>query len=161
MSQANAAAIRRRAPTAQTLSSQPKVGSGPVGQAPPPTAPSSGLTLQQAISLIDARLLKLEAFAKNAPQSQSAPAMTGGSFPAGLIDEFNSRFEILAGEIDSLKDIVLRLQSYTMSVNKTLLEERISILSDIGDTDPMEGQMILSDSPENNDDQNIILEQTE
>lgn len=157
MSQANAAAIRRRAPTAQTLSSQPKVGSGPVA-APPP--PASGLTLQQAISLIDTRLLKLEAFAKNAPQAQSTAVMPEGSLPAGMIDEFNSRFEILAGEIDSLKDIVLRLQSYTMSVNKTLLEERISILSDIGDTELTEGQMILGESPENSDEQNIILEQT-
>jgi hypothetical protein len=155
MSQANAAAIRRRAPTAQTLSSQPTVGSGQTTVPPPP---ASGLTLQQAISLIDARLLKLEAFAKNAPQPQTVSIMPQESLPAGMIEEFNSRFEILAGEIDSLKDIVLRLQSYTMSVNKTLLEERISILSDIGDTE--RGEMILSDSPENNNDQNIILEET-
>jgi len=31
-----------------------------------------------------------------------------------------------------LKDIVLKLQAYTMEVNKTLYEERIHVLSDMG-----------------------------
>jgi hypothetical protein len=30
-----------------------------------------------------------------------------------------------------MKDIVLKLQSYTMDVNKTLLEERIQVFSDL------------------------------
>ena len=42
-----------------------------------------------------------------------------------VLDEFQSRFEILAEELSSLKNIVLSLQSYTMDVNKRLLEERI------------------------------------
>jgi hypothetical protein len=41
-----------------------------------------------------------------------------------IIGEFNSRFELFAHEISDLKDIVLKLQSYTMEVNKTLLEEK-------------------------------------
>ena len=48
-----------------------------------------------------------------------------------LADEFNSKFEILAQEVADLKDIVLKLQSYTMEVNKTLYEERIQVLSDM------------------------------
>ena len=44
-----------------------------------------------------------------------------------IINEFNSRFELFAHEITDLKDIVLKLQSYTMDVNKTLLEEREKI----------------------------------
>lgn len=41
-----------------------------------------------------------------------------------IITEFNNRFELFAHEISDLKDIVLKLQSYTMEVNKTLLEEK-------------------------------------
>jgi hypothetical protein len=48
--------------------------------------------------------------------------------------EFNDRYELLATEIQSIKDIVLKLQSYTMEVNKTLMEERVRILSDIENT---------------------------
>lgn len=48
------------------------------------------------------------------------------------MNEMQSRYEILAQEIGELKDIVLKLQVYTMDVNKTLLEERIHILSDLG-----------------------------
>jgi hypothetical protein len=41
---------------------------------------------------------------------------------------------MLAGEVEALKDIVLKLQSYTMEVNKTLYEERIQMLSsDVSD----------------------------
>ena len=46
-------------------------------------------------------------------------------------DEFDEKFEILANEIADLKDIVIKLQSYTMEVNKMLMEDRIAILSDI------------------------------
>jgi hypothetical protein len=49
-----------------------------------------------------------------------------------LADEINTKFEMLAGEVEALKDIVLKLQSYTMEVNKTLYEERIQVLSDMG-----------------------------
>ena len=47
------------------------------------------------------------------------------------MEEMDTRFDILAREIADLKDIVLKLQAYTMDVNKTLLEERIHILSDL------------------------------
>ena len=49
-----------------------------------------------------------------------------------VLDEFNNRFEILAQEIDSLKDIVLKLQSYTMDVNKMLIDERVHVFSELG-----------------------------
>ena len=51
---------------------------------------------------------------------------------SSMVEEFNNRFELVAMEINNLKDVVLKLQSYTMEVNKTLLEERINILSDLG-----------------------------
>jgi hypothetical protein len=48
-----------------------------------------------------------------------------------MAGEFNDRYELLASEIQNIKDIVLKLQSYTMEVNKTLMEERVRILSDV------------------------------
>jgi hypothetical protein len=59
----------------------------------------------------------------------STPAQT--AIPNNItevLDEFNERFETLADELANLKNIVLSLQSYTMDVNKTLLQERIRIL---------------------------------
>ena len=46
---------------------------------------------------------------------------------------FDRRFELLAEEINNLKDLLLKLQSYTMDVNKTLMEERVNVFSDLGD----------------------------
>jgi hypothetical protein len=56
---------------------------------------------------------------------------------------------MIAEEVANLKDIVLKLQSYTMDVNKTLLEERIHILSDLGSANqPIENQVFeISSDP--------------
>jgi hypothetical protein len=104
-------------------------------------APKGGLTLPQVISLVDKRLVTLETFMKETQQTvsqQSAPQQTVPPSASvsedamnSLADEFNSKFEILAQEVADLKDIVLKLQSYTMEVNKTLYEERIQVLSDM------------------------------
>jgi len=94
---------------------------------------NSGLTLPQVISLVDKRLITLEQFMKH---QQSAPEnSTMNNIPSNMnniVDEFNTRFSILAEEIDSMKDILIKLQSFTMDVNKNLLDERIRIFSDIG-----------------------------
>jgi len=50
------------------------------------------------------------------------------------MEEYNHRFEIFADEIANMKDIVLKLQSYTMDVNKALMDERIHVFSDLGVT---------------------------
>jgi hypothetical protein len=97
-----------------------------------------GLTLPQVIALIDRRLTNLEKFAKESKEvpvtttssTQSAPEQI--TLPNDLLEEFNNRFELLATEMNNMKDIVLKLQSYTMDVNKTLLEERINVFSDLG-----------------------------
>ena len=97
-----------------------------------------GLTLPQVISVIDRRLTILEKFAK---ESKDAPVTTNSitqtlseplALPSDLLDEINNRFELLVTEMNNMKDIVLKLQSYTMDVNKTLLEERINVFSDLG-----------------------------
>ena len=97
--------------------------------APKPT----GLTLPQVIAVIDNRLIALETFVKNNQnQDQTSSVEEVVPFSNDFMNEMQSRYEILAQEIGELKDVVLKLQTYTMDVNKTLLEERIHILSDLG-----------------------------
>lgn len=112
---------------------------------------SPGLTLPQIIALVDKRLINLETFAretKNTKEKELTPSpVTSAAASTGpaqdpnnpfvtevelntVIDEFNHRFEVLATEINEIKDMLLKLQTYTMDVNKMLLDERIHILSD-------------------------------
>lgn len=131
MSNSNSAARNRRAGGASFEPQNPQ--SKPVQQ------PAAGLTLPQVIAVVDARLIKLETFMK---ETQSAPKTSAQKLditPEDLtnknsnndINDSDEKFEVLANEIADLKDIVLKLQSYTMEVNKMLMEERITILSDI------------------------------
>jgi hypothetical protein len=142
MSQANSAARKRRAGGAsfepQNPQPAPRPGQGPSqGQ-----GPATGLTLPQVIAVVDARLIKLETFMKETQTSgkqqvQQAPLTKMQQVDQAPIDmsEFDEKFEVLANEIADLKDIVLKLQSYTMDVNKMLMEERINVLSDMGETE--------------------------
>lgn len=102
---------------------------------------NTGLTLPQVISVIDTRLIVLETFMKDSKDSVknispdvSSELNIQENVDNNIFEEFEARFDILAGEIADLKDIVLKLQAYTMEVNKTLLEERIHILSDMDDS---------------------------
>ena len=113
-----------------------------IGETPPSNPnPSSnsnkntGLTLPQVIAVIDSRLIALESFAK---ESKTNPVVVSENNSNEFLNEIQSRYEILAQEIAEVKDIVLKLQSYTMDVNKTLLEERIHILSDLGNNNAKE-----------------------
>ena len=104
---------------------------------PSSTNKNAGLTLPQVIAVIDTRLIALESFVKETkqkPVSISSSVVDNNS--SDFMNEIQSRYEILAQEIAEVKDIVLKLQSYTMDVNKTLLEERIHILSDLGKEEP-------------------------
>ena len=132
MSQGNAAARKRRAGGA----SLQEVGN-PVPASVAASTPKAGLTLPQVISLVDKRLVTLETFMKETQNngfergvdSQQGNVSEGAI--NGLSDEINAKFEMLANEVGELKDIVLKLQSFTMEVNKTLFEERIHMLSDM------------------------------
>lgn len=146
MSTSLAAAKKRRAPIQQ--STPPPAPSVPTRQGLPQTPGQQaiqqmsvpGLTLPQVIALVDKRLVALESGMKDLMES-TPPQIQGdqdetaavSQIPSNLtevLDEFNLRFESLAEEIGNLKNIVLSLQTYTMDVNKMLLEERVKILSD-------------------------------
>ena len=118
MSRSNAAAIRRRVTNVQN-------NPPPTPSSVPPPAPvvqerPTGLTLQQFISNLDKRVVTLEESLRTTSSNDT------NSDISALIDEFNSRFEMFATEIADMKDVILKLQSYTMDVNKMLLEERNS-----------------------------------
>jgi len=141
MSAANAAARKRRAApdnTPSTVSRPNQISS----QNTPPSQ-TNGLTLQQVITLIDSRLVKLECFVKESSDKNSTISSGSNSNQPKnreleitnndiVFQEVDRRFEILATEINNLKDMMLKLQTFTMEVNKTLMEERVRVFSDIG-----------------------------
>jgi|TARA_B110000967_G_C18889209_1_gene566143 hypothetical protein len=123
MSAGNAAAIRRRV----NIQGQPPAvidNNLPTPQTTIQPNPK-GMTLSQYMTLLDKRLKTLE---DNTPAIDNVNSV----FAPQVMDEFNSRFEILATELGELKDALLKLQTFTMDVNKSLHDERIHILSDMG-----------------------------
>jgi hypothetical protein len=136
MSQANSLARKRRAGITQELPPSFPNSNSPQNA----NAKQVGLTLPQVVAVIDSRLILLETFmrdTKSKTSTQSQPHIESNMpvIPESdneFISEVNHRFEFLMNELVDLKDVVMKLQSYTMDVNKTLLEERIHLLSDIG-----------------------------
>jgi hypothetical protein len=123
MSNSIAAAKRRRA--------------GIVEQPPPAPPPSvqqqipARLTFQQVISMLDARLIKLESNTVQTTTMVSSEENNDTNVSISeYISEMDGKFNMLVEEITNLKDIVMKLQSYTMDVNKMLTEERIHIMSE-------------------------------
>jgi hypothetical protein len=121
----------------------------PPGQVPgrpgQPGVAGQGLTIQQVVAVVDKRLLTLETFMKDVQQNGGLTAntestsqinqntiQTGPEVPENLkelLEEYGSRFDIIADELASIKNMMLSLQSFTMDVNKKLMDERIHILS--------------------------------
>jgi uncharacterized membrane protein YgaE (UPF0421/DUF939 family) len=124
-------AKKRRANISQTNNMPPPV------QPPQSTANASRnvpLTLPQVLQMIDGRLLKLEKGMKEQQEVQSENVSVVREKEEDdslnkILAEYDARFQMLAAEIHDMKEIVLKLQSYTMDVNKTLLEERVQIMN--------------------------------
>jgi len=144
MSNSIAAAKKRRAGIQPTTLQQPPSIQSQSTEAGSMESPK--LTLPQVIAVIDNRLINLEQFMKEIKENsiQSEQLITENTENIELNDssevikvpiaeyvvEMDKKFELLVEEISELKDIVLKLQSFTMEVNKTLMEDRIQILSD-------------------------------
>ena len=92
---------------------------------PTTSKPSNGLSLQNVITTLNTRLTKLE-------NSTNVDTVDKTDLD---ISEINTRFDILVNEINEIKDMLLKLQTFTMEVNKSLFDERINILSD--NTEPI------------------------
>ena len=130
-------------------------------QQPPAGA---GLTLPQVIALVDKRLVNLETFMKETKAQATKPSvqpsvpqpsvpLPSAELDDALVEEINTKFELLATEVAELKDMIVKLQSFTMEVNKKMFEERIQLLSDVGDNGPMKFDMKRGD--------NLVLELSE
>lgn len=88
----------------------------PATQQPP--AGMVGMSLPQIIQSFDNRLISLEKQTPNENKEQQDL-------------EIEDKMEMLVLEIENLKDMLMKLQSYTMDVNKMLLDERIAIQKSI------------------------------
>lgn len=139
MSSANAAAIKRRVNSIPSsdysqrrdVNAYNNSSSSPVDTNVP--ANSGGMTMQQVISVIDNRLVFLE---KNISVKDDLADSQGTISDAMsvYIEDFNSRFELLAIEIDSIKTVVMNLQSYTMDVNRRLLDDKVIVAAESNDS---------------------------
>lgn len=152
MSAALSSARRRRAgpeavappPGVRQTNPQPSFPGAAAGN---PSNMGVGLTLPQVIAVVDKRLMTLEAFMQNyhATESIKPTTMSQDSGEVSeqikeILDEYSSRFDIIADELASMKDTIMKLQTYTMEVNKTLMEDRIRILSE-DPTTPLEAAL--------------------
>ena len=109
MSAANAAAIRRRVNNQNPQPANTNNSNTNNSQSNQKT-----VSLPQIINGLDKRIKQLET---NLPDSNNINSV----FSNDILDEFNSRFEILANELSEMKDIIMKLQSFTMEVNKSCL----------------------------------------
>ena len=84
------------------------------------------LTLKEVISYYDARILYLENLVKSG-------GFTGSSSVQEVLDqhiiEFDHRYELLAVEIENLKEAFMKLQTFTLDINKTITAERSQVSS--------------------------------
>ena len=110
------------------------------------------MSLQQVISVFDKRLLTVESHIlnnKDTPPSAPAPTIVQSQEPKinveqlkGEIEnnlqshfsEFDHRYQLLATEIMNLKHIMLKLQAYTLDVNKTLMDTHLEKTTEPADT---------------------------
>jgi hypothetical protein len=90
--------------------------------------PGARLSIPQVITMLDSRLVKLESATKSAVVT---PVASASEVPTKFMEDMESRFMMLAEEITVMKDVIMKLQAFTMDVNKTLFEERIQIMSEM------------------------------
>ncbi len=118
----------------------PPVTAPPRGPPLPPQSPQGSvrLSVPQVLAMFDARLNKLESATKSPVSTTTAAPDSDRS---SALEDMEAKFMMLAEEITTMKDVIMKLQAFTMDVNKTLFEERIQIMSDMNDdikTQPVE-----------------------
>lgn len=140
MSQANAAAIKRRGVRSIPIAPPPPQLPRTASMQPQPT---SGLTLQQVIQITDSRLVSLENFMKTSANRLPNPDhRTEIDELNGIISEYNDRFNFFATEINNIKNT---LSEYDIEIksNKSLLIQLQSFISH------MDSEQTEEDSDEN------------
>lgn len=90
------------------------------------------MTFQQVITVIDSRMTKLEEEIKKKAVQVPAQVQPKDQVTKSQMEEMENKFMMLAEEITTMKDVIMKLQAFTMEVNKTLFDERMQIMSDTG-----------------------------
>ena len=148
---------QQRTPMPETVDSQPNM------QRP--------MSLQQVISVFDKRLLHIEGhiikngYANNQTEKVDSSSITKDMDSLkesirknldGQFSEFDHRYQLLANEISNLKQIVLKLQSYSLEINKSLMDERNEILSKLNNVQEKVEETI--DASTNTQEENLIFD---
>ena len=127
MSNSIAAAKRRRA---GIQSSTPDVTASPQANLSNNQSTNPKLSIQNFVVLLDKRISTLEESIKSntepnnikleleTPEGKKVMKITE------YMEEMDTKFNMLAEEIMNMKDIVLKLQSFTMEVNKSLVSSQ-------------------------------------
>jgi hypothetical protein len=151
MSSSNAAAIRRRVGNQNNLpasKSSSNLGSIPETSSTDKKENVKTLTMTEMVTLLNSRVVALERGTNQTVTSNNDN--TTLEELKSLSEEINIRFELFANEIANLKDIVMKLQTYTMDVNKMLMNERIQILSNVEPSEVSEPEFQDLDASMNN-----------
>lgn len=148
MSSAIAAAKRRRAfnqdQNSNNNNQKQTSASSPTQQPAQPSQPTNRpQTIQEFVQSVDSRLSTMESRLNE------------------VIDEYETRFTLLAEEIANMKDVIIKVQSFSMEINKDLHNERIRVLSDI-ESKPLENinENIINDTF-NDSEHSILLDDIE
>ena len=162
------AAKKRRAGIQPNSSPEPQSSQSSSFQNNQPKQP---LTIVQVIASIDKRLISLETFVNiqqeqvsnktnenHSNTNENALSEQNTTMFKEYMEDMNTKFEILAEEITNLKDIVLKLQTYTMDVNKILMKERTQLLSTTEETDTKPISMENNNTSTSNTNTGYVLE---
>ena len=126
MSQGNAAAIRRRVRNQEghpISSFDPSVSTT---DTPANTTANSVIPVEDAFKMINTKLFTLEK-----KMETSLSSTNTDSSIMDVLEEYNARFDLIAAELGELKETILKLQTFTMDVNKTLFDERVQVLGEV------------------------------
>ena len=131
MSSSISAAKKRRANISQTQQ-QPPIQQQQQQQ----QTGAKPMSLPQVLKMFDSRLATLEKATKEAkPESSIVESQIVSQEETNaikeILNEYDERFQMLAGEIQEMKSALMKLQTYTMDVNKTLLEERVQYMTPV------------------------------
>lgn len=116
-----AAAKRRRA---QPEGTKPAMTITPTP--PPPQSTAQRMTPQQYLSMLESKISALEKNMSSQPSVQIEVNGPDGKKKMDLSDymaDVDQKFMVLAEEISSLKDSLLKLQTFTMDVNQSMFNK--------------------------------------
>ena len=88
------------------------------------------VSIPQMFSLMEKRINTLEKEMKTfatKPNADVENNKTADEDSKKIFEEYEARFELLAMEISTIKDVLLNLQTYTINVNRVLLEQNGTI----------------------------------